>query len=83
MTLVVRGATPTRFEVSQKPARVDVEIVQSEAETQKGRYRLMVTVPPGTAAGLIDEPIVLRTDHPRAKELKIPVRILVSNTTAG
>ena len=77
VTLLVRGGKPTKFEVASKPEKLDVEIVPSETATLKGRYRMIVTVPPGTPARQIDENIVLKTDNPKASELKIPVSILV------
>ena len=40
-------------------------------------------MPPGTPAGEIDGDIVLKTDHPKASELKIPVIILISNAIPG
>jgi hypothetical protein len=38
---------------------------------------LTVTVPPGTPNGVISAPIILKTDHPQATELKIPINIIV------
>jgi hypothetical protein len=78
VTLLVRQGRPTNFEVAHKPEKLEVSIVPNDTPTLKGRYRLTVTVPPGTAAGLVDDQIILKTDHPNAGELKIPVNILVS-----
>ncbi|MFI5457407.1 MAG: DUF1573 domain-containing protein [Isosphaerales bacterium] len=83
MTLIVRGGKPTKFEVTQKPAKVKIEIKPNPTPSQQGRYLLTATVPKGTAAGHIEEEIIIKTDHPRASELKIPVTILISNTDAG
>jgi len=83
LTLIVRGGKPTRFDVTHKPAKVEIEIKPNATPSQKGRYLLTATVPPGTAAGHIEEEIVIKTDHPKASELKIPVTILISNTDAG
>ena len=44
---------------------------------------MTVTVPPGTAAGEVEGNIVLKTDHPNASELTIPVSILISRSGAG
>jgi hypothetical protein len=83
LTLLVRGNRETHFEVMKKPEKVQVDVQPDTATPAKGRYRLTVTIPPGTPAGPVDGEIVLKTDHPRASELKIPVHILVSRTGVG
>jgi hypothetical protein len=82
LTLLVRGGRPTKFEIAHTPAKLKVAITQNDTASQKGRYRLRVTVPPGTPAGAVEEEIILKTDHPRAGELKIPVVVLISNADA-
>jgi hypothetical protein len=77
VTLLVREGRSTNFEVAHKPAKIDVSIAPNDTPTLKGRYRVTVTVPPGTAAGLVDDEIILHTDHPKVRELKIPVNIVV------
>jgi hypothetical protein len=79
ITLMVREGRPTSFTIAHKPEKIDVSIASTDTTTQKGRYRVTVTVPPGTPAGMIDDEIVLRTDHPKVKELKIPVNIIVGS----
>lgn len=79
LSLVVRGGRETKFEVVSKAEKLRVAIGREEKPGAKGRYRLTVTVPPGTAPGLVDDPIVLKTDHPKVKELRIPVSIYVSS----
>jgi len=83
VTLLVRGGKPTKFEIAQKPEKLKVDIEPNETATLKGRYRLTVTVPPGTPSGQIEETIILKTDNPKAAELKIPVNIFVQGGTAG
>jgi hypothetical protein len=80
LTLLVRGGLATDFKVARKPAQVEVDIVREDTATLKGRYRLTVRVPPGTPAGPINGQIILKTDHPKVSELKIPVYIFVSRT---
>ena len=82
-TLLVQGARPTNFTVAHRPEKVKVEITPDDTPTQKGRYKMSVIVPPGTAAGAIEDIIILKTDHPKAGEIKIPVSILISNAAAG
>jgi hypothetical protein len=79
LTILVRGGKPTTFTVAYHPKKVRVEITPDDTPTQKGRYKMSVIVPPGTAAGPIEDLIVLKTDHPKASEMKIPVNILISN----
>jgi Protein of unknown function (DUF1573) len=79
LALIVRGDRETHFEVASKPEGVEVSITRDETPGAKGRYRLTATVPPGAPAGVLSQPIVLKTDNPKAAEMKIPVSIIVSN----
>ncbi len=81
--MTVRGGKETHFEVVAKPEKIEVAIHRDDATDPKGRYRLTVTVPPGTAPGEVEGTIVLKTDHQYARELKIPVTILISRSGAG
>ena len=82
--LMVRGGKPTNFEVVRKPAQLEVAIApNTDIPSMKGRYRVTVKVPPGTAPGWINDTIILKTDHPKVSELKIPVNIFVSNSGAA
>jgi hypothetical protein len=83
LILVVRGGKAIDFKVAEKPAKVDVAIARDDTATLKGRYRLTVKVPPGTAAGDVEGDIVLKTNHPTVRQLKIPVSILISRSRAG
>ena len=83
MTLLVRGDTPTKFEVAYRPDKLDVKIQPDFTPTQKGRYKMTVTVHKGTTAGPVDGDIILKTDNPKVTEMKIPVSILISNSPAG
>ncbi len=82
ISLLVRGGKPTKFEVIRHPEKLNVTIAADDTSTQKGRYKMTVTVPPGTSAGPVDGEIVLKTDHPRAAEMKIQVTVLISNSGA-
>jgi hypothetical protein len=79
LAILVRGGRPTKFEVVRKPDKLEVSIEPSATETQKGRYLLRISVPPGTAPGHVEDSIIIKTDHPHASEIKIPVNILISN----
>ena len=77
LTMLVREGRPTNFKVLRKPEKIEVSVAPNDTPTLKGRYRLTVTVPPGTSPGLIDDEIIFQTDHPNVSELKVPVNIVV------
>jgi hypothetical protein len=79
LTLLVRGGRETHFEVASKPSKLQVAIAREDRPGARGKYRLTVTVPAGTNPGLVDGPIVLKTNHPKAAEVRIPVTIYVSS----
>jgi uncharacterized protein DUF1573 len=89
LTIWVRGQDETKFEVADVPKGLEVNLEPvaesagsaTDLESHAKRYRLMVKVAPGTQPGLIDGSIILKTDHPQAGEVKIPV--LVAVTSAG
>jgi hypothetical protein len=78
VTLLVRSGKPTKFEVAEKPDKLLVAVAPDESNNQKGRYRVTVTVPPGTSPGVVEGQIVIKTDHPNATSIKIPVSVFVS-----
>jgi hypothetical protein len=83
LTLTVRGGKETHFRVARAPGNLQVAIAADEGPGGKGRYRMRVTVPPGSPTGLLDKPIILKTDHPKAAKLEIPVSIYVSQAKSG
>jgi Protein of unknown function (DUF1573) len=83
VTLVVRGDKGTHFDVVKKPPQLEVDIAPDEKSKGKGRYLMRVTVPPGTASGTVSGEIVLKTNNPKASELKIPVSILITRSRSG
>lgn len=83
ITLLVRGHRPTQFEVERHPEKLKVEVTPGDNSSKSGKYRLIVTVPPGTPAGTFDDLIILKTDHPQAKELRIPVHGFVRDDDAS
>jgi hypothetical protein len=80
LAVIVASARATKFEVVKKPEKLNVEVVPADAEKKPGRYRLVVTVPPGTPSARIEDEILLKTDHPKAGSLLVPVSIWVLNT---
>ena len=84
LSVFVRGQDDTKFTVEKAPAPLKVEIkpadeqARASASTVKTRqYRMTVTVPPGTPAGEIVGTIELKTDHPQAGHMSVPVRVVV------
>jgi hypothetical protein len=77
MRLVVRGRRATKFEVLSTPEKVQARVVSNENSDKTGLYKLVVTVPPGTLPGTIEDQIVLKSDHPNASEVKVPVEIYI------
>lgn len=78
LTLWVRGQKTTKFTVEKKPKGVDVQIDPMSTAGEATQYRFTVTIPPGLPAGShFEEPIILKTDHPHASEVKIPVSVVV------
>ncbi len=82
VTIWVRDQKKTNFTVEKKPKNVEVKIAAVEnsansANSAATRYELTLTVPPGAAPGSITDDIVLKTDHPRAAEVKVPVVVLI------
>jgi hypothetical protein len=76
--LTVRGLRPTQFTIERKPEKFQVAVAPAGPE-QPGQYRLTVTVPPGLPAGMILDDVVLKTDHPKAGEVKVPVDVLIGD----
>ncbi|MFO0892720.1 MAG: DUF1573 domain-containing protein [Isosphaeraceae bacterium] len=79
LTLLVREGRSTNFTIAHKPEKVEVSLNANETPTLKGRYRLTISVPPGSPAFQLDDQIILKTDHPRVSELRIPVSIVVGS----
>ncbi|MDR3635725.1 MAG: DUF1573 domain-containing protein [Isosphaeraceae bacterium] len=79
VTLMVRGLRPTKFEVVKKPDAIEASVEPVDPAGKDGKYRLTVTVPPGTTPTTIDDIIVLKTDHPQAEVVKVPVTLYIGN----
>jgi Protein of unknown function (DUF1573) len=79
LTMWVRGRTSAQFAVEKKPESLDVafEPIPQPAASKGSKYKMTIKVIPGTPSGKILGEIVLKTDHPQATEVKVPVDILV------
>lgn len=81
--LTVRGQDETKIEVEKAPEHLVARVEPMDDPTAKAanvpshRYRLSVSVKPGTPPGVIQRPIVLKTDHPMAREVQVPVYVRV------
>jgi hypothetical protein len=79
ITLVVRDGKETHFEVVRRPEQVQVDLKPAV----QGRSIMTVRIPPGTPPGIINDRIVLKTDHPKVSKVEIPVTIVISRSEAG
>lgn len=80
ITLLVRGQQETHFKVKSKPEHFDVAIGPADKTGKAMKYRVTVTIPPGTPTATVDDTIVLESDHPQARELRIPITGFVRGT---
>ena len=85
VSLFVRGQAETKFTVEKAPAPLKVSVDPVDDHSSAGdaprksrQYRVTVTVPRGTPSQDIEGTIELKTDHPEAGHVTIPVRILVT-----
>jgi Protein of unknown function (DUF1573) len=84
VTLIVRDHDQTKFEISESPQNLKAEISEVDDSAKADRhgskarvYRMTVTVPPGTSPAVIAGTIILKTNHPLAGEVRIPVNVTV------
>jgi Protein of unknown function (DUF1573) len=82
LILTVRGGRETKFELVKAPKGVNVEISPVDASGKKGRYKLVVTIPPGTEPRRIEEEVTFKTDHPKATQVNVPVSIWIGSQTS-
>jgi hypothetical protein len=80
--LTVHDQPETTFEVEEKPTKLQVSVapMQSNApnpDAKVRQYAVSIVVPPGTPPGPILGHIVLKTNHPKAAHIKVPVDIIV------
>jgi hypothetical protein len=82
LKLWVRGQKSTKFTVEQKPEKLDVEIApDGSASENSAKYTVTIKVPANfSGAGNISGDIILKTDHPKAGEVKIPVAIFIRSS---
>ena len=80
LDLTVAENRETQFEVVKAPRGITAAVLPAENAKMKGHYRLVVTVPPGTPAQNILSRIELKTDHPKARTLFVPVDIWVADS---
>jgi hypothetical protein len=77
VSLLVQDGRETRFDVLHKPEAVGVSIAPAAAPGGKRRYRLTVTTLAHAKAGRDRDFIIVRTDHPKAGVVTIPVYFAV------
>ncbi len=77
--ILIRGQRPTKIELVKKPEHVEASVEASDPEHKGTKYRLVVTVPPGTSESKIEGTIELKTDHPQAELVKVPVVVFIGD----
>ncbi len=81
MILVRNASESTKFEVAEKPENLKVTLVSADdkagTSVKVRQLKMTVTVPPGTPPGITDGKIVLKSDHPQASRITIPVDVTV------
>ena len=76
----VRGRSAT-ITVEKAPPGLDVSFtpMAMPAGVKGSKFKMNVKILPGTNAAQISDVIVLKTDHPNASEIRIPVDALIQN----
>ena len=79
VTVWVRGRSTAQLTVEKAPPGLDVTFtpVPQPAGVTGSKFLMTARVAPGTPAGQINDEIVIKTDHPQASEVRVPVDILI------
>ena len=79
LTLWARGRTSVNFKVEKTPPGMEVaiETLPQPAGAKGSKYKMSVKLIPGAESGRILDEVVLKTDDPKAVELRVPVDVLV------
>lgn len=85
VTVLVHNQDETEFQVTA-PEGLEASVIPSEqrskaadGSTRLRTYKLRLSVPAGGSAGVIQGDVVLKTNHPHAGEVRLPVSITVVN----
>ncbi len=93
LSMWVRDQSETTFEIVKKPGILDVAIKPSApsaadsapgvaAPSSKGKkYDLTVTVKPQSDTGAVTDEIVIKTSHPHAPLIRVPVSVFVNSNS--
>jgi hypothetical protein len=79
LKILDRNQASVNFTVASKPSALDVSIepIAQAADAKGSMYKMVVKVLPGAESGRIVAEIILKTDDPKASEVKIPVDVIV------
>lgn len=85
VTVLVRNQDETQFQI-ETPQGLQASIAPTEQRSQGTdgssrlrTYKLTLTAPAGAEAGVIRGEVVLKTNHPQASEVRLPVTVTVVN----
>ena len=75
----VRGRSGTQVTLEKAPPGINVTFtpIPLSGEVEGTKLRMTIQVAPGTQAGQINGEIFLKTDHPQASEIRVPIDALV------
>ena len=79
LRLLSRGQAKVQFTVLRKPDAIDlvIEPITLPEGTKGSQYKMTARLVPGTVPGRVVGEVVLKTDDPKASEVKVPVDVLV------
>ncbi len=82
LTIWARNRSALNLTVASKPEGMDVSIVQqpSQPEIKGSHYKMTVTLAAGRDPGLVEGEILLKTDDPKASEIRVPVAVLIKGS---
>ena len=82
MIVWVKGRTGTKVSLEEAPKGIDVtfsELPQTDG-VPGTKLQMVVRVKPGTDPGQIQGEIVLKTDHPQAPQVRVPIDALITGS---
>ncbi len=79
LMISVRNNRETKFEVAHTPKGIQAEVIPVANTSKKGLYRLVLTVPPNMPSQNVEDEILIKTDHPKAIELIVPISLWIQD----
>lgn len=82
ITIWARSRSSVNFSVDKKPSGMNVSItpLPHNPGAKGSSYKMTVKLEPGAESGLISDEIVLKSDDPKASEIRVPVSVLIKGS---